>query len=151
MLESKRFRSLRIWVIVLLAVLAVQYELGMAVNIANPPHLAPIGLSFGQFNSALMQAGLPAELHAGWGSLLGLIAIVNLVLALRTGMRSVQVFGTLTFLAVLVAGILGQLFVQSGFQNDGYSHGMATFFILSVIFCFRELYFLKPSSLPHTG
>ncbi len=136
---------------VLLAFLVVQYELGMAVNIANPPHLAPFGLSFGQFNTALMTAGLPAELHAIWGSLLGILAIVNLVLALRSGVRSVQVFGGLTFLTVLVAGILGQMFVQSGFQNDGYSHGMATNFILSFIFCFLELYFLKPSARPHTG
>ena len=33
---------------------------------------------------------------------------------------------------------------MSGFQRDGYSHGMASGFILSFGFCFLELYSMKP-------
>lgn len=151
MVEMKRMRSTRIWLIVLLVLLVAQYEFGMAVNISNPPKIAPFGLSYTQFNDALFQAGPMAMIHATVGLLVGLVAILNLILSLRTGIRRVQIFGSLTFLAILLAGIMGQLFVQSGFQNDGFSHGMATNFILAFIFAFLELYFLKPASNMQTG
>jgi hypothetical protein len=60
-------------------------------------------------------------------------------------MRSVQVFGSLAFLTILLAAITGLLYTMSGFQNDGDSHGMATNFLLSFTFYFLELYFLKPA------
>jgi len=41
-MAAKRLQSLRIMVIVILALLGLQYEFGMAVNIANPPSLAPL-------------------------------------------------------------------------------------------------------------
>ncbi len=151
MVDAKRRRGARIWLIVLLALLVIQYELGMAVNISNPPQIPPVSLAPSQFNAALGKAGTVAMIHASVGILVGLIAILNLILALRSHIRSVQVFGSLTFLAVLIAGIMGLSFVRSGFQNDGFSHGMATNFILSFIFSFLELYFLKPSPRNHAG
>jgi hypothetical protein len=36
------------------------------------------------------------------------------------------------------------LFVLSGFQDNNYSHGMASNFILTFAFYFLELYLLKP-------
>jgi hypothetical protein len=57
----------------------------------------------------------------------------------------VQVFGSLAFLATLLAAATGLLFVLSGFQNNGDTHGMATNFLLSFTFYFLELYFLKPA------
>jgi hypothetical protein len=59
----------------------------------------------------------------------------------------VQVFGSLAFLATLLAAITGLFFTLSGFQNDGDSHGMASNFLLSFTFYFLELYFLKPVQL----
>lgn len=151
MMEKKRFRGLRMLVMLDLALLIIQFELGMAVNISDPPHLTPFGFSMTKFNDALNQVGLVAQLHAGLGVILGILAILGFVLSLRSGVRSVQVFGSLAFLATVVAGFMGQLFVQSGFQYDGYSHGMATLFILSFVFYFLEFYFLKPAPRVQTG
>ena len=44
-MAAKRLKGLRIMVMALLALLGLQYEFGMAVNIANPPSLPPSGLS----------------------------------------------------------------------------------------------------------
>ncbi len=145
MQETKRFKGLRTWVIVMLAFLVLQYEFGIAFNLTNLPSLSPFGFSLVQFNNALNRVGPVAQTHAGWGVIVGVLAIVLMILSLRSGIRSVQVFGSLGFVGVLVAGIMGQFFVMSGYQNDNYSHGMATFFILTFIFYFLELYFLKPA------
>ena len=142
-MAAKRLQSLRIMVIILLVLLGLQYEFGMAVNIANPPSLAPTSLN-GVY-SALQQVGVVAVIHASLGSGLVIFAILSLIFSLRSGLRSLQVFGSLAFLTILLAAITGLLFTMSGFQNDGDSHGMATNFLLSFTFYFLELYFLKPS------
>jgi hypothetical protein len=134
-------------VIVLLALLGLQYEFGMAVNIANPPSLPAFGLSLNAVSNALHQAGVVAVIHASLGIWLVVFSVINLILSLRSGLRSVQVFGSLAFLATLLAAITGLLFTLSGFQNDGDSHGMATNFLLSFTFYFLELSFLKPIQL----
>jgi hypothetical protein len=130
-------------VIVILALLGLQYEFGMAVNIANPPTLAPTSLN--GINNALNQVGAVAMIHASLGSALVIFSILILIFSLRSGLRSLQVFGSLAFLATLLAAVTGLLFTLSGFQNDGDSHGMATNFLLSFTFYFLELYFLKPA------
>ena len=127
-------------VIILLALLGLQYEFGMAVNIANPPNLAPTSLN--GVNNALNQVGVEAVIHASLGT--GLV--ISLIFSLRSGLRSLQVFGSLAFLTTLLAALTGLLFTMSGFQNDGDSHGMATNFLLSFTFYFLELYFLKPAA-----
>ena len=143
--ERKRFRGLRIMVIIMLAFLVLQYEFGMAFTLSDPPELTPFGFSGTQFNEALNRVGPVAQTHAGFGILVGIMGIVILVASLRSKSRGARIVGPLAFLAVLVAGITGQLFVQSGYQNDGFSHGMATFFIVSFILYFVELYLLKPT------
>ena len=145
-MTTKRSAVLRGMVIVSLALLGLQYEFGMAVNIANPPTLSPIGFSLNGVSNALQQVGAEAVIHASLGSGLVLFSLVNLVLSLRSGLRSVQVFGSLAFLATLLAAITGLLYTLSGFQNNGDSHGMASNFLLSFTFYFLELYFLKPTS-----
>jgi hypothetical protein len=132
-------------VIVLLALLGLQYEFGMAVNIANPPSLPPFGLSLTGVSNALNQVGVVAVIHASLGSGLVIFSLINLVLSLRSSLRSVQVFGSLAFLTILLAAITGLLYTMSGFQNNGDTHGMATNFLLSFTFYFLELYFLKPT------
>ncbi len=144
-MSAKRFLGLRVIVIVILALLGLQYEFGMAVNIANPPSLAPIGFSLNALSGALLQAGVVAVIHASLGSGLVIFSIINLIFSLRSGLRSLQVFGSLSFLTTLLAATTGLLFVLSGFQNDGDSHGMATNFLLSFTFYFLELHFLKPA------
>ena len=144
-MTTKNLLVLRIMVIVILALLGLQYEFGMAVNIASPATLPPIGFSLNGVSNALQQAGVVAVIHACLGSGLVIFSVINLIFSLRSGLRSVQAFVSLAFLTTLLAAITGLLFTLSGFQNDGDSHGMATNFLLSFIFYFLELYFLKPA------
>ncbi len=143
-MTARQLRVLRIFVMVLLALLFVQYDLGILVNIANPPSLPAFPFTDGNaFNAALQAAGGPAVVHATLGFFIWVLALVVLVLSLRTRARSVQLFGVLTFAAVTVAGVGGTMFVASGFNNDDASRAMAGTFILSYSFAFLELYFLR--------
>ena len=151
-MSAKRLLVLRFLVVAILVLLAFQFELGMAVTMSDPPAIPPFGFSQSEFMNAMQRAGGVALIHADLGAFLVVFSVVNLILSLRApfgdlpaGLRGVQVFGGLAFLATLLAGITGQLFAMSGFQNDGYSQGMATNFLLSFAFYFLELYFLKPA------
>jgi hypothetical protein len=144
---TRRFRGLRIFVIIMLVLMVFQYELGMATTLSDPPELKPFGFSFTSpdFSNAMDQLSFAGQINTSFGAFLVISSLVTLILSLRSHARSMQVFGSLAFLATLIAGINGLLFVQSGFQNDNFSHGMATFFLLGFIFYFLELYFLKPA------
>ncbi len=144
-MRSKKPLATRIIVMVILTLLAFQFELGMAVNVAKQPKLPPFGFSLGGVSDALNQIGAVAMIHASMGTLLVIISVVSIIFALRSGVRSVQVFGSLAFVAICLATTTGLLYTLSGFQNDGLSEGMATNFLLSFTFNFLELYFLKPA------
>ena len=143
-MSTNQIKRLRVAVITLIGLLAVQFEFGMAVNLSNLPSLAPFGFSFPTILRALNQAGAVAVVHAVLGTILTILSLVSLIMALGSKIRSVQIFGGLGFLAMALAEINGVIFVLSGFQNDNYSHGMATMFILTFGFYFLELYFMKP-------
>ncbi len=146
-MSARRRTSLRVLVILFLVLLVAQFELGIGVNLSNPPEIAPV--SFAGISQALNQAGIGALVHGSLGGILGLISIVNLVIALGSRQRSVQVVGALSFLTTVLTGTNGLLFVMSGFQNDGYSAGMATGFILTFSLVFLELYFLRSGAKMH--
>ena len=150
-MSSNQLKPLRITAMVMLVLLFLQYELGMATIMANPPSIPPFGFSFTAFRSALDQVGVVALLHAGLGGWLVIFSVINLILALRTKIRSAQIFGVLSFLSVVFAAGGGLFFVLSGFQNDHASHAMATNFILSFAFSFLELYAIKPDSKSKTN
>jgi hypothetical protein len=150
-MDRKHFNGTRILMMVILALLVVQFELGIITNLAGPPELAPFSVLSSKFTEALKQAGIVETIHADIGSLLPLVSLAGLILSLRTRIRSVQIIGILAFLAVLVAAIAGLLFVASGFQNDIFSGWMAAGFILSLILYFLELYFLKPAPKTQSG
>ena len=150
-MSPNRIKGLQAAVITVLVLLAIQYEFGMAVNLSNLPSLSPFGFSFPNIAGAINQAGFVTVIHAALGTLLTILALITLVLALASKIRSVQVFGVLGFLSMVLAEICGVLFVLSGFQNNNYSHGMATNFILAFGFYFIELYFLKPTSNTKAG
>ena len=146
-MKSNQFKSLRLMVVIALILLTIQYELGMDISLSpNLPELAPFGFSLTKISDALHLAGPVALAHAVLGSLLALMSILTLILSLRSKIRSVQIFGSLGFLTMLVAMTGGILFTLSGFQEDHYSLAMASNFILTFIFNFLELYFLKPDS-----
>jgi len=117
----------------------------MAVNLSNLPSLDALGFSLGGIGGALNQAGTAAIIHATLGTLLTIVSLIGTVMAVRSKVTSVRIFGILGFLSTALAALNGVLFTLSGFQNDGYSHGMATGFILTFGFYFLELYFLKPT------
>lgn len=148
-MDSKRLKTVRVMAIVMLAMLAVQYEFGMIVNMSNPQPIAPFPFSIPAISDALHAVSAVAVLHASWGGLLVLLAIVTLVLSLASRVRPVQIFGSLGLLSILFAATGGVLFVLSGFQYDGASHSMATNFLLAFSFYFLELYFLKPAPGTH--
>ncbi len=143
-MSSKTVRTLRVLVIVMLVLLGVQYELGMAANISNPTPIDPFPYSSAAFTQALSGAGLVTELHADFGALLALFSLAVMIFSLLSRVRAVQIFGTLAFLSTLAAGDGGFLFVLSGFHSDNSSHQMATNFLLTFAFYFIELYVLKP-------
>ena len=142
---AKQRKVLMIMVIVILVLLALQYEFGMAINIGNPPSLPPVSPSLNAVSDALHQAGVVTVIHASLGTWLVLFSVIDLIFALRSRVRTVQVFGSLAFLATFLAAATGLLFTLSGYQNSGDTHGMATNFLLSYSFYFLELYFLKPA------
>ncbi len=143
-MSTNQHKMLRILVMVLLAVLFVQYEFGMWVNLANPPSLPAFSLlDNNAMSAALSSAGLAAQIHAILGFAIWLFTVAVCVLSLRSGLRSVQIFGSLLLLSMTLAGVGGTLFVASGFNNDVASQAMAANFILSYSFAFLEFYFLK--------
>jgi hypothetical protein len=143
-MSSNPLKPLRVTVIVILFLLFIQYEFGMAVNIANPASIPPFSFSIPQISDALHQAGGVALIHAILGAWLVIFSIISLILSLRSKLRSAQVFGTLSFLAIIFAAGGGLFFVLSGFQSDHASHAMATNFLLSFALFFIELYVIKP-------
>jgi hypothetical protein len=145
-MSSSRNTSARVIVMIILALLVLQYELGMNVNLSDPKAIPPFSLSLNGVSHALNQVGGVAVIHAALGVCLVFFSIISLIFALRSGIRSVQIFGSLAFLTMFLAATTGLLFTLSGFQMDGYTEGMATNFLLSFIFNFMELYFLKPAS-----
>ncbi len=142
-MKSSRVKALRILLIVMLAALGIQYELGMQFIMSNPQAIAPFAFSLQGVSSALHGVGPVAVVHASWGGLLVALSLVILVVSLLSRMRAAQVFGVLGFLSIVSAAAGGLLFVLSGFQDDSNSHNMATNLLLSFTFYFLEVYVLK--------
>src|SRR5271157_4762827 len=139
-MSSNPLRPLRIMLIAILILLFFQYELGITVNFANPASIPPFNFSTAAFLNALNGVGNVAVIHAIVGCLLLLLALINMVMALRSNMRSAQVYGVLSFVSMIFAAGGGFYFVLSGFQSDNASHAMATNFLLSFVLLFLELY-----------
>ncbi len=132
-------RPLRIFSIVLLILLAFQFEEGMAVNLSpSLQEVPPLAGSVAALWAALAKVGADALVHALLGTALSVAGLVGLVLAIMSGRGAVMAVGILSFLFLVLAEINGILFTLSGFKNDGYSHGMATGFLLAF-----SLYFVQ--------
>ena len=143
-MSSNSLKPLRILLIATLILLFFQYESGITVNFANPASIAPFDFSIVAFLNALNGVGSVALIHAIVGGLLLLLELVNMVMALRSKVRSAQVYGVLSFITMIFAAGGGLYFVLSGFQSDNASHAMATNFLLSFVLLFLELYAIKP-------
>ncbi len=147
-MSAKPLKGVRISNMVLLALLVVQYFFGMLVNFSDPPSLAAFRvIDSSALTAALKAAGGLAPEHAVLGFVIWVVALLNVVLSLRTGVRRVQVFGCLALLAVTLAGIGGTLFITSGFNNATGTKVMAGNFLFSYSFAFFELYSLKGAAV----
>lgn len=143
-IPSSRKTFQRVFVIILLVLFAIQFELGMAVNLAPTLQNTPaFRFSIQPVMQALQSVGFVAMLHAGNAILLLILALINMITSLTSRVRMAQVFGTLGFISTVLAAYGGIAFTLSGFQDDGFSHAMASNFILAFIFYFLELYGLK--------
>ena len=133
-------RSLRVAVVAILILLALQFELGMAVNLSpSLEGVPPVAGSAAAIWGALARVGGAALTHALLGAFLTVVALAGLVLAVISGARSVAVIGVLSFLVMALATVNGVLFTLSGFKDDNYSHGMATTFLLAFSLCFVQV------------
>ncbi len=144
-MAADSFKGLRINLVVLIVLLALQFEMGMGINLSDLKTVPAFAFSVSALLSALATAGGEGVIHGVLGTLMAIGAIFTMIRSLRSGIRRVQVVGVLVFLTMALAALNGYLFTLSGFDKDGYSHGMATAFILCIVFCFMELYFLKPA------
>jgi len=135
-----RIRSLRMTAIVMVVLLALQFELGMAVNLSpSLEDIPPVAGTPAAIWHALVKVGAGAPVHAILGTLLTVVALVSLILSLRTGSTLMAVIGAASFVSVMMAAVNGILFTMSGFKDDHYSHGMATAFILSFSLFFVQI------------
>ena len=127
-----RFRSLRVLSYVTAFLLALQFEFGIAVNLSpalqEVPALAPTPAAVW---TALAHVGGDATTHALLGTALVLVALAGLVIAVGSGDTAVTLIGIVAFIAIALAAVNGILFTVSGFTNDGYSHGMASTFLVA--------------------
>ncbi len=143
-MASNRSTFARIMVIIILVLLTLQFELGMAVNLVpSLPDIPPFSFSLSGIVAALQKIGPVALAHASLGLFLVLASLINLIATLVSRVEGAVVFSVLGIVSLVLAASTGAGFVLSGFQNDGLSHGMASNFILSYIFFFLELYNLK--------
>ncbi len=147
-MSERPVRILRGASIGMLILLGVQFELGITVNLSNPPELAPFAFSFPSVSDALHLAGTVALIHAILGTWLGVFSLITFILALRIRDTAARIAGALAFLTGGSAASTGYLFTLSGFQNDGFSHGMATNFLLMFSCFFLTLYLLKRTFQP---
>ena len=127
-----RFRFLRVFAIVILAILALQFELGMNVNLSPElKEVPPLAPSISAIWGALHAVGGSATIHALMGSFLVIVTLAALILSVTSRSTSVGIIGALCFVTTTSAAFTGVLFTMSGFKGDGLSHGMATNFLLS--------------------
>lgn len=135
-----RLRFLRILVVGVLVLLALQFELGMAVNLSpSLQEVPPLATTFGAVWGALAKVGGDAVSHALLGTLLIVVALAHVFLAVTSGSKSVSAIGVFCFLGMALATVNGVLFTLSGFKNDNYSHGMATTFLVTFTLHFIQL------------
>ena len=130
-------KSLRVFVIIMLALLALQYELGIATNLSpNMKEVPPVGLA--DLDKVLASVGEAAVLHATLGVLLLATAVAALVLSILAAGPAIIVTGIIAFAGTALAFLNGILFSLGGFKDDGYSHGMATGYLVAF-----SLYFIQ--------
>lgn len=129
--------SLRPIVMSLLSLLAVQFVLGIYVNLdVSFPKAVTVVPMMGDMNVVMDHVGL--LLHMALGFVLALTGIAALILAIRTANNKAVWLAGLGLAALILAGIGGMAFVMLG-QSNAYSYLMAIGFLVSFSCYFAEL------------
>src|SRR5579864_8832881 len=131
-----RNRTLRVFAIIMLSLLALQFEMGMSLNLSPRLKETTAVSGIGGIVGNLDAVGADALTHGIMGTALAILSVGTLVLSLRSGSAGVIVIGILACLSTVLAAMTGVLFTSSGFSNDGYSAGMASMFLLTFSFHF---------------
>jgi hypothetical protein len=142
-MTEKKQKFLQTSLIIVLALLVIQYDSGMTVNLSKLPEISPFMFALNSIVRALTQAGLAAIIHAILGTIITILAFINVVKELSTKIRKIQILGVLGFINIVIAELTGIFFVLSGFQNDNFSEGMADNFIFSFVFNFVVFCMIK--------
>lgn len=154
---DSRVRTLRnlvflnLGLLLLLLVFGLAFDSAGAARVRSPLSPGQVNTSSASILAGLAQAGPSAFIHMLLGVVVGLLSILNMAAALRSGVRRIQVFGTLAFLSILAAGSLGLVFVASGFRDTFLLLGLVPLFILAVISYLLELFSLKALPRPEPG
>jgi hypothetical protein len=142
-MTEKKHKFLQTSLIIVLALLVIQYDTGMTVNLSKLPDISPFMFALNSIFIVLTQAGFVALIHAILGTIITIFAFIIVVMEISTKIRKIQILGVLGFINIVIAELTGIFFVLSGFQNDNFSEGMADNFILSFVFNFIVLCIIK--------
>lgn len=130
-------RTAKIAAMLVLGLLAVQFALGMDVNLFV--HLPGTGNSVGMRGMMGAMAGSPALMvHMMLGFLLAILALVAVLTAATTGRGSVLVSSIVGALGIVVAGLGGIRFMMYG-QGNLASFVMAIGFLVALLAFVFEL------------
>lgn len=139
--------DLRVIVMALLSLLAVEFALGIYANLyvsfsgsSGGPSMMD-GSQIGGMHTVMDHAGL--ALHMMLGFLLAAMGIAAVVLAVRAGQRSAIWLAVMGLAALATAGIAGMIFVTGG-QASTASYVMAIAFLVSFSCYFAELTVTRP-------
>ncbi len=121
----------RFWSVLLLVDLAIQYLLGMYVNLFVA---LPASWSWPAMMGMMAAAGVGAlMLHMMNGYLLGLLAVVSLPLAVMSRRADLVVWSTAGLLGIVLAGVSGLEFMFTGFTVNAWSFLMASGALLALV------------------
>jgi hypothetical protein len=152
MMENpQRLGTLRVLVITNLVLLALLLIFGLAFDPTNVTGKTASPFSATETFSTLERSGTASFIHMGLGILVGITSLANMVLCLQTGIKRLQISGSLAFLAILFAGTLGLFFIFSGLRNTTLLLGLVPLFILAVVSDFMELIFLRAPARMQAG
>jgi hypothetical protein len=141
---AQRLRWLRRLIVAQLAFLSVQYEVGTTLSITGVfPSVPASPFSLGTAVNYMLQGGAVLVIHSVLGILIFADSLLLFLLALPVRIRWFRILVAVNLIFVVSAGFGGLQFMLSGFADNNASYQMSTGFIVSFVFAFLALYFLR--------
>ncbi|MGC8497729.1 MAG: SHOCT domain-containing protein [Thermoplasmata archaeon] len=137
-------------VIVQFFLLAVQFIIGMWINLFAPMNI-PTTQYNGMMGSYLMDIMIQIPeimAHMMVGILIGLVALITLFVSIFTGKFTIILLVAINGILTLMAGIYGITFLIGGMQNNILSFIMSIGFIGVVLSDFGIIYFIDRMDTP---